>query len=169
MGGRGPRSPASSSVFSESASSAVLPLINSVARLATAMAVSQPNDWKVALSITFFPRSSLYLIHIRSISPHSELPTVPTASAFGSSPTFCGFAIASRIRFSKSSFITDFRFTLYDLLVRLHIYAQFVNRKSHIVNSIKTWSKGALDQPVASHALVHFLRPRVNTAAQASY
>src|SRR5207247_10242593 len=57
-------------VFNDSASSAVLPLINSVARLATAMAVSQPNDWKVALSITFLPFSSLYLIQRRSISPH---------------------------------------------------------------------------------------------------
>src|SRR2546425_8441986 len=55
--------------------------------------------------MTFFPRSSLYLIHIRSNSPHSELPTVPTASASGNSPRFCGWAKASRIRFSRSFFI----------------------------------------------------------------
>src|SRR5205823_13860388 len=133
------------------------------------MAVSQPNDWKVALSMTFLPRSSLYLIHRRSISPHSELPTVPTASAFGSSPMFCGARSASTIRFCKSSFITDFRFTIYDLRVRLHIDAQFVNRKSHIVNSIKSWSQVALAQPVASHARVHFPRPRVNAAAQTTH
>src|ERR1039458_317916 len=44
IGGSGPSSPASSSVLSASASSAVLPRISSVARLATAMAVSQPKD-----------------------------------------------------------------------------------------------------------------------------
>src|SRR5579862_6357320 len=44
IGGNGPNSPASSPVLRESASSGVLPRINSVARLATAIAVSHPKD-----------------------------------------------------------------------------------------------------------------------------
>src|SRR6266496_1468465 len=111
MGGSGPSSPARSFVPRERASSAVLPLINSVARLATAMAVSHPNDWNVALSMTFLPRSSLYLIHIRSISPHCELPTVPTESASGNSPRFCGFLSASSICFCKLSFIESINYS----------------------------------------------------------
>ena len=42
--------------------------------LATAMAVWQPKDWKVALSMTRRPFSSRNLIHIRSMSPQSPLP-----------------------------------------------------------------------------------------------
>src|SRR5216110_2492981 len=52
-----------------------------VASLATAIAVSHPKVWNVARSMIFFPPSSRNLIHIRSMSPQSALPTVPTASA----------------------------------------------------------------------------------------
>ena len=63
--------------------------------LATAIAVSQPKLWKLALSMTFSPSCSLYFTHSLSISPHSELPTVPTESASAISPTFFGSRIAS--------------------------------------------------------------------------
>ena len=71
--------------------------MSSVARLATAMAVSQPKVWNVARSITLRPSSSLNFTHIRSMSPQSGLPTVPTESAFSISPTFFGLAMASWI------------------------------------------------------------------------
>ena len=77
----------------------VFPAMSSVATLATAMAVSQPKVWKVARSITLRPASSSRnFTHIRSMSPQSALPTVPTESAFCISPTFLGFWIASRMR-----------------------------------------------------------------------
>ena len=75
----------------ERASWAVLPRIISVARLATAMAVSQPKVWKVARSMTFRPFSSLNLIHKRTMSPQEGLPTVPMASADSNAPMFFGF------------------------------------------------------------------------------
>src|ERR1041385_1535846 len=156
MGGSGPSSPANSSVFMASASSAVLPLINSVARLATAMAVSQPKDWNVARSITLRPFSCLYLIHIRSISPHSELPTVPMASALGNSPMFCGLAMASVIRFCRSSFI--FLFSIYDIRsTRLApMRGTLVNRK-------------LLPQLIPFHRRINLLRPGVDAAAQTTH
>src|SRR5688572_242651 len=97
IGGSGPRSAARSSPERAIASSGVFPFTNSVARLATAIAVSHPKVWKVARSITFLPFSSLNLIHIRTMSPQFGLPTVPTASGDCISPMFLGFAIASAI------------------------------------------------------------------------
>src|SRR6188508_2664629 len=44
--------------------------------------------------MTLRPSSSRYLIHMRTMSPQSGLPTVPTASASVISPRFCGFAMA---------------------------------------------------------------------------
>src|ERR1700674_5863195 len=79
MGGNGPRAGANSWGVMARTSSAVLPRINSVARLATAMAVSQPKLWKVALSITFLPAWSLNLIQRRIMSPQAALPAAPTA------------------------------------------------------------------------------------------
>ena len=67
------------------------------------MAVSQPKDWKLARSMTLRPPSSLNFTHTRSMSPQSALPTVPMASALGSSPMFSGFAIAAVTRAWKSS------------------------------------------------------------------
>src|SRR5579883_1320332 len=55
--------------------------------------------------MTFLPLSSLNFTHMRSISPQSELPTVPTASASGNSPMFWGLRRASAIFFCISSFI----------------------------------------------------------------
>ncbi len=103
IGGSGPSGAASSCPLIASASAAVLPRINSVAMLATAIAVWQPNVWNVARSMTFRPpSSSLNFTHIRSMSPQSGLPTVPTASAFSISPRFCGFSRAASMRASKS-------------------------------------------------------------------
>lgn len=50
--------------------------------------------------MTFCPSFSRNFSHIRTMSPHSGLPTVPTASASVISPILCGWAIASRIRSS---------------------------------------------------------------------
>ena len=55
MGGNAPSGAASSSPERVSASSTVLPAINSVATLATAMAVWQPKVWNVARSMTLRP------------------------------------------------------------------------------------------------------------------
>ena len=57
VGGKGPRSAAISTPERARASEVLLPLISSVAKLAAAMAVSQPKDWKEALSMTFLPVS----------------------------------------------------------------------------------------------------------------
>ncbi len=97
IGGSGPSGALSASLSMAIASSGVLPWMSCVARLATAIAVSQPKVWKVALSITFFPPSSRNLIHIRSMSPQSALPAVPTASAFSISPRFFGSPMALSI------------------------------------------------------------------------
>ena len=80
------------------AAATVFPASISVATLATAIAVWQPNVWNVARSITFLPPSSLNFTHIRSMSPQSALPTVPTESAFSISPRFFGLAMASWMR-----------------------------------------------------------------------
>ena len=61
------------------------------------MAVWQPKLWNEARSMTFFPSFSENLSHIRTMSPHSGLPTVPTESASVISPMFWGLAIASWI------------------------------------------------------------------------
>src|SRR5215471_11033225 len=53
--------------------------------------------------MTRLPSTSLNFTHIRSISPQSSLPTVPTASAPSSSPRFFGCLIASSTRWVKSS------------------------------------------------------------------
>jgi len=66
-----------------------------VAMLATAMAVWQPKLWKDALSMTFLPSFSVNFSHIRSMSPQSGLPTVPTESASAISPMLLGLAMAS--------------------------------------------------------------------------
>src|SRR5580765_6814199 len=55
--------------------------------------------------MTFFPFCSLNFTHNRSISPQSEFPTVPMASALANSPMFCGFRSASSIRFCSSGVI----------------------------------------------------------------
>ena len=102
MGGSAPRSPDSSSAFRLLASSAVLPLSISVAMDATAMAVWQPKLWNEALSMTFLPSFSVNLSHIRSMSPQSGEPTVPTESASSISPWFCGLARVSRTFCSNS-------------------------------------------------------------------
>src|SRR6202043_412329 len=102
-GGNDPRGADKSSPLIVRASSTVLPEISSVATLATAIAVPQPNVWKVALSMTRFPSTSLNFTHMRNISPQSSLPTVPTASAPASSPKFFGCLIASSILLLKSS------------------------------------------------------------------
>lgn len=66
------------------------------------MAVWQPKDWKEARSITLRPSLSVNFSHIRSMSPQSGEPTVPTASASVISPWFFGSARASRTFASKS-------------------------------------------------------------------
>src|ERR1700741_2344614 len=53
--------------------------------------------------MTRLPPSSLNLTHIRSISPQSTLPTVPTASAPSISPRFRGLRNASSIFWENSS------------------------------------------------------------------
>lgn len=69
---------------------------------ATAMAVWQPKAWKEARSMTLRPSFSVNLSHIRSMSPQSGEPTVPTESASVISPWLRGLARASRTLSSKS-------------------------------------------------------------------
>src|SRR5947208_8343059 len=83
--------------------------------------------------MTFLPFSCLNLIHTRSISPHSELPTVPMASALASSPMFWGLRMASVIR---------------------------CWRLESIYSSPKA---------VPRHLQIHFLRPGVDAAAEATH
>jgi len=83
---------------------AVLPRINSVAKLATAMAVSQPTieRWRGRLLSAVL---ILELHHIRSISPQSELPTVRWRPRWRVAHVFGDWPMASEIFFCKSSFI----------------------------------------------------------------
>jgi hypothetical protein len=70
-----------------SASSTVLPLINSVSAELEAMALAQPKVWNLASTM----RCSLSTLRKSlSASPQAMLPTSPTPSASGISPTLRG-------------------------------------------------------------------------------
>src|SRR5437016_1177747 len=110
--------------------------------------------------MTFRPFSSLNFTHILSISPQSELPTVPMASAPASSPMFCGLRIASVIRFCKSSFIWGMECWSVGALDYWNAspYSPF--------NSFNLFTHLTLSNPVPPDFRVHLLRPRINAAAQ---
>src|SRR4051812_12774519 len=137
------------------------------------MAVSQPNVWKVALSMTFLPLSSRNFIHMRTMSPQFGLPTVPTVSAPSISPMFFGLAMASAIFFCRSESM------LFKLVAR-HIRIDFPRpsidaaaQSSHILKTVPEKISGGihalfalvidddewrLPRPAAQHFLHEFLR-----------
>src|ERR1700739_1285946 len=90
--------------------------------------------------MTRLPPSSLNFTHIRSISPQSSLPTVPTASAPSSSPRFLGFLIASSTLLEKSSaeFIELLQMVARHL--RVHFHAPCVDPPCHTARVRKTVS-----------------------------
>src|SRR5205085_4233647 len=80
------------------------------------------------------PFSSLNLIHIRSMSPQSTLPTVPTASASFISPRLRGFLIASSIFDSRSAFMGFNGSVVFVLLMLLPVpgdSAAILDRRKH--------------------------------------
>src|SRR5882757_8007489 len=104
--------------------------------------------------MTFRPFSSLNLTHIRNISPQSELPTVPMASALASSPMFWGLAMASEIFFCRLLFIV------------LSCRRRREEALTHFSESRHLDSCSA--DFIPSHARIHFLRPGVDAAAKAA-
>src|SRR5260370_28939673 len=119
------------------------------------MAVSQPNVWKVALSITRFPSTSLNFTHMRSISPQSSLPTVPTASASSSSPRFFGCLIASSILLLKSSLAFIHLLQIVPGQIRINFDAPGIDATRHrpnMLNAVTREERGCIQAPDAAVA-----------------
>src|SRR6266852_9050696 len=111
--------------------------------------------------MTLCPFCSLNLTHRRSISPQSELPTVPTASASGNSPMFCGLRSASAMRFSKLSSIRKLESWNDEVL------EWWTDGRVVLLQHSAVFSFSSLGL-VTSYFRVHFLGPGVNASAQAA-